>query len=310
MRRTLLLSLGAMALIGTTIAQAAPGDRLRERLKARMEGRADAAATLPAAKPDLVIAYGKDPLQGLNFWRAKGTRGPAPLIMFVHGGGWSKGSKDNATGRAKVEHYPAQGYAFASIDYRLVPKATVEQQAADVAAALNALLDRAGELGIDRSKVVLMGHSAGAHLVALVGTDPQYLRAVGLSHADVDGVIPLDGAAYDIPSQFADAGPRMVQTYTAAFGSDPARQKALSPISHATGPNAGAFLFPHVERADAVRQNEPLAAALRAAGTPAETAKVAGRGLIGHMEINRKLGEADYPATPIVDGWLKQLFGR
>ncbi|MCZ8172664.1 MAG: alpha/beta hydrolase [Brevundimonas sp.] len=310
MKRTLLLSLGLVALIGTSIAQAAPGDRLRERLRERMAERAAEDAKIPAARPDQMIAYGKDPMQGLNFWRAKGTRGPAPLIMFVHGGGWSKGSKDNATGRAKVTHYPDQGYAFASIDYRLVPNATVEQQAADVAAALKALLDRAGELGIDRGKVVLMGHSAGAHLVALVGTDPQYLRAVGLSHADVDGVIPLDGAAYDIPAQFADAGGRMAQIYTAAFGTEPARQKALSPISHAAEPNAGAFLFPHVDRADAVRQNEPLAAALRAARTPAETARVEGRGLIGHMEINRKLGEADYPATPIVDAWLKKLFGR
>jgi arylformamidase len=311
MKRSLLFSLAAMALAGTTIVHAATGDRLRERIKARQDRGNDAAAPARVStRPDAVLSYGHDPMQGLNFWRAKGRTGPAPLIVFVHGGGWSKGSKDNATGRAKSDHYPAQGYAFASIDYRLVPNATVEQQAADVAAAVNALLQRAPALGIDRTKVVLMGHSAGAHLVALVGTDPQYLRGAVLSLKDIDGVIPIDGAAYDVPAQIADAGPRMRGTYTAAFGNEPARQQALSPLTHANGPNAAAFLLPYVQRDDGARQSNALAAALRAAGTPAETASFEGRGLLGHMEINRKLGQADYPATAVVDAWLKRVFGR
>src|SRR3990167_5417583 len=138
------------------------------------------------------IAYGAEKLQTIDFHAARTTR-PAPLVLFVHGGGWKRGDKDNATGRFKPPHYNALGYHFASINYRLVPDATVEQQAADVAAALAELLRRADALKIDRSNVVLMGHSAGAHLVALVGTDRQYLRAAGLSLADVSGVIPLDG---------------------------------------------------------------------------------------------------------------------
>jgi acetyl esterase/lipase len=189
-----------------------------------------------------------------------------------------------------------------------VPGASVEQQAADVAAAVRSLLDRAGDLGIDPSKVVLMGHSAGAHLVALVGTDEHYLRSAGLSLRILNGVIPIDGAAYDVPQQLADAGPRMRQTYTAAFGTDPARQRRLSPTMHAAAPNAAAFLLPHVQRRDGVRQSNELAAALNAAGTPAETASIPGQGLLGHMEINRKLGQADYPATAVVDAWLKRIF--
>ncbi len=306
--RTILL-LGAAALLAAGIAQAKPGDRLRER-RATREAAAAPREAGQAMRADRVITYGSDPAQSLNFWRAKGRTGPAPLIVFVHGGGWSKGSKDNATGRAKTEHFPEQGYAFASINYRLVPGATVEQQAADVAASVKALLDKSGELGIDRTKVVLMGHSAGAHLVALVGTDEQYLRGVGLTLRDIDGVVPIDGAAYDVARQIADAGPRMRQTYTAAFGTDPARQKALSPLTHVAAPNAAAFLLPHVQRKDGVRQSNDLVAALKAAGTPAETASIPGEGLRGHMEINRKLGLADYPATAVVDAWLKRVFGR
>lgn len=253
------------------------------------------------------IAFGVDKLQRLDFHAAK-TSKPAPLVLFVHGGGWKRGDKDNATGRFKPPHYNALGYHFASINYRLVPEATVEQQAADVAAALAELLRRADALKIDRSRVVLMGHSAGAHLVALVGTDPQYLRAVGLSLADVRGVIPLDGAAYDVPAQMGENARLMGDTYRQAFGTDPARQRALSPTHHAAAPNAPAFLILHVQRRDGTAQSRALGDALRKAGTDARVQAFAGRGLSGHMEINRRLGDPDYPATSVVDEWLANVF--
>jgi acetyl esterase/lipase len=305
MRKSMIIAGTLVVLAAASLAQARPGDRLRERIAAR--GGAEAAAPLAGAE---TIAFGTDPLQQLDVWRAKDPRGPAPLVLFVHGGGWTKGDKGNATGRLKPPHYTGQGYVFASTNYRLVPNATVEQQAADVAAALKALLDRAERLGIDRSKVVLMGHSAGAHLVALVGTDERYLRSAGLRFADIDGVIPIDGAAFDVAAQLAQAGPRMRGTYTAAFGADPARQRLLSPTLQAAAPNAAAFYIPHVGRADAVQQSNALAAALRSAGTRAEVQQFDGRGLIGHMEINRRLGDPDYPATGAVDGWLRRVFGR
>ena len=282
---------------------------LRERMEQRRGGagggEADQAARTP---PTQTLAYGKDSLQALDLWVPEGAT-PAPLVLFVHGGGWKRGSKDNAMGRAMPAHMLEQGYAFASIDYRLVPAATVEQQANDVAAALAHLLARAGEYGIDPSRVVLTGHSAGAHLVALVGTDERYLKAVGLSFADIDGVMPNDGAAYDVATQFTMAGPMMEDTYKQAFGTDPARQKALSPVWQAGAPNAPAFLLLHVQRADAVDQSKRLAEALRRGGSQAEVAGFPGEGLRGHMEINRKLGQPDYPATPVMDAWLRKVLG-
>lgn len=256
------------------------------------------------------IAYGADPLQRLDLWRSPGDDAEAPLVLFVHGGGWSRGSKDNATGRHKRGHYQRSGYAFASIDYRLVPGATVEQQAADVAGALREVLDRAGQLGIDPRRVVLMGHSAGAHLVALVGTDPRYLRGEGLSFADVAGVIPLDGAAYDVPSQVVAAGPYMKPTYVAAFGTEPDRQLALSPTRQAAAPNVARFLLLHVQRDDAARQTRDLAAALRVGGSSVRVEGLPGEGLRGHMEINRRMGDSDYVGTGVVDEWLRETFAE
>ncbi|MDE8651421.1 alpha/beta hydrolase [Novosphingobium sp. H3SJ31-1] len=264
-----------------------------------------AQAQSPASPPE--IAYGADPRQTLSLAPATGTHGATPLIIFVHGGGWKRGDKDNATGRYKLPHYTGEGYAFASVNYRLVPDATVEQQAQDVADAVAALVRDAGTLGIDRQRIVLMGHSAGAHLVALVGTDPQYLRRAGLGLDAVAGVIPIDGAAYDVPSQMAAAGRFMGPTYEQAFGTDRARQRALSPVAQATAPNAPAFLLLHVQRKDGIAQARLLEAALKRAGTPTERREFPGQGLRGHMQINRDLGNPDYPATAVVDDWLARV---
>lgn len=266
-----------------------------------------AAPAAPAAPAE--YAYGAAPLQKLDFWRA-GASQPVPLIVFVHGGGWKRGDKSNATGMEKVTHWGAAGYAFASINYRLVPDATIEQEAADVAASIAWLRAHAATMGIDPSRIVLMGHSAGAHLVALIGTDPQYLAAAGMALSDVRGVIAMDGAAYDVARQIGAAGPLMRRTYAEAFGSDPARQRALSPTLQAAAPNAPAFLLIHIDRDDGRTQTEALGAALAQAGTPAQVEGVGGTGLRGHMDLNTGLGSAGAPATALVDAWLAKVVPR
>lgn len=310
--RPLLFGALLLATLGTGIAvHAGPGDGLRERFRARLAERmAHAEDGAPATTPGEVLRYGADPAQSLAVWKPARLSAPAPLVLFVHGGGWRMGSKDNATGRWKTAHYPGEGMVFASTDYRLVPGARVEDQAADVTHALRALLDRAGALGIDRRRVVLMGHSAGAHLVALVGTDERYLREAGLSFADLGGVIAIDGAAYDVPAQMRD-GPQIMQNvYRQAFGEDPARQRALSPTLQAAAPNAPGFLLLHVQRPDGVRQAEALEAALKAAGTRVTRSGFPGEGLRGHAEINRRLGDPSYAPTATVDDWLRGLGTR
>jgi arylformamidase len=282
-------------------------ENCREEILSAVAKRTGEASALPAGAQ--AMSYGSDPAQVLDFWPA--SKSPkadkSPLIVFVHGGGWKRGSKDNATGRLKPEHYPAQGYAFASINYRLVPAATVEQQAADVAAALKSLIARAD---VDSRQVVLMGHSAGAHLVALVGTDERYLMGAGLSFANISGVIPIDGAAYDVIAQMVD-GPQIMQsTYGQAFGTDPARQKALSPTFQASAPNAPQFLLLYVQRPDGIRQANSLGAALKMGGSAVEVGSFPGEGLQGHAEINQRLGDPDYAPTALVDRWLKKIFAR
>lgn len=253
------------------------------------------------------LSYGTETLQRISYW--PGAHADAPLVVFVHGGGWKRGDMEMMDGSAKLDHWNGDlGYAVASVNYRLVPDASVEQQAADVAAAVAYLKGNAAPLGFDGSRIALTGHSAGAHLVALVGTDPQWLEGAGLSFSNLAGVLPLDGAGYNVPYQMQHQQRLLGDTYVQAFGTDPARQRALSPTSHAAAPNAPDFLILHVQRDDARTQSNELAAALRAGGTPAVVQEFRGRGLRGHMQINRNLGEADYPATPVVDAWLARIF--
>ena len=170
------------------------GGSLRERIAQRIQSAAE-----PGGEE---MSYGSDPLQKLDYWKPS-TPG-SPMVIYVHGGGWKRGDKRMASGE-KGTHFVQQGYAFASLNYRLVPACTVEEQAQDVANGIAYLIRNAEKLGFDGKRVALIGHSAGAHLVALVGTDLSYLKIAEVGPKAVRGVIPLDGAAYDVARQLPKA---------------------------------------------------------------------------------------------------------
>ena len=199
----------------------------------------------------------------------------------------------------------AQGWAFASANYRLVPQATVEQQAADLASAIAWLRANAAKEGLDPDRIVLMGHSAGAHLAALVGTDPQYLKAAGVPMEAIKGVVLLDGAGYDIVEQSAAPRNPVKSRYDAAFGADPKRQAALSPTLQAAAPNVARWLILPIERRqDSQSQSKGLADALNRAGASATVVAVPGE---SHGSLNKGLGEAGDFATEQLEGFLAGL---
>ena len=260
-------------------------------------------ASAPPTPGTRELAYGADPKQRLDLLvPPAATR--APLLLFIHGGGWSIGDKRTGAG-VKAAHFTQGGWAFASANYRLVPQASVEQQAADIASAIAWARSNAAAHGLDPDRIVLMGHSAGAHLVALVGTDPRYLAAAEVPIAAVKGVILLDGAGYDIAGQMARPGNAVAGMYDAAFGKDPARQKALSPTLHTAAPNVARWLMLPIDRRDDSKaQSEGLAAALRPAGASAKVVAVPGE---SHSSLNKGLGEAGDFATGEVDKFLAAL---
>jgi len=126
-----------------------------------------AADTVPTApKPTLAdVAYGPDPRQVLDFWKAE-SREPAPLMLYVHGGSWIGGSKAGVSG---LEEVLAAGISVASVEYRLVGKATaagirppVAWPMHDVARALQFVRSKAADWNVDKTRICVLGNSAGA----------------------------------------------------------------------------------------------------------------------------------------------------
>ena len=174
-----------------------------------------------------------------------------------------------------------------------------------MASAIAWVRANAAQEGFDAQRIVLMGHSAGAHLVALVGTDPRYLKAAGVPMNAVKGVILLDGAGYDVPAQVKAPGNLVGPMYDAAFGKDVARQKALSPTLHAAAPNVANWLILPIERrADSQAQSKALAAGLSKAGASTRVVAVPGE---SHGSLNKGLGESGDFATAEVDRFLAAL---
>ena len=254
-------------------------------------------AAVPASSAYTTLRYGDHDRQVVTVYPATAPR--PPLAVYIHGGAWRMGSPERV--RAKPQWFGEAGWAFASVGYRVLPDAQVEQQAQDVAAGLRALRADAARLGFDPDRILIMGHSAGAHLAALVATDGRYL---GADRAAVRGVILLDGAGYDVSNEFKLRGPLARKLYGDAFGEDPARQRTLSPIAHVDAEDPPDWLIVFAEsRIDAREQAAQFGDALQRAGLRVERVPDPGN----HLEINREFGTPGYRANTAIRALMERV---
>lgn len=258
----------------------------------------------PAAEPRVVrnLAYvpGGGRGQSLDLYLPTGAERPG-LVVWIHGGGWKIGDKSRV--EQKPAYFHSRGFAVASINYRLVPDTDWRGQAADIAAAVAWLRQHAREYGYDGDRVVLVGHSAGAHLAALVATDHQYFQKAQVPVSAIRSVVLLDGAGYDVATQMKVAGPLLRDTYTEVFGTDPANQRDASPTQQIrAGVKYPPVLVLHVADRLASRvQSQRLARRLREVGGTAEVHAAEGK---THATINRELGIAGDEPTRVVGEFL------
>lgn len=310
--RTLSL-VAALALAATACAQAQPSDapqggRLRA-LIAQKQAQAQAAALPTGVQRIADVPYGTDPAQrmdvyvptspttGTNSLLASAVR--APVIFMVHGGGWRHG--DKAMGRVvqeKVNRWVPKGFILISINYRMLPDAPVAVQERDVQTALMAAQQRATTWGGDPGRFILMGHSAGAHLVALLNARaPQALREGAWPWL---GTVVLDSAVMNVPAYMR--APHM-PLYDDAFGADPAYWRALSPVHQWTAGAPPVQMVCSTERADQpCHQAEALARHVHGLGGRAEVLPQD----LSHGEINAQLG-LESPYTRAVEAFMGSL---
>lgn len=249
------------------------------------------------------IPYGdpSEPRQVLDVYAPPGAKG-LPVVFWIHGGGWQTGDKSSV--QLKPRAFVDRGFVFVATNYRLLPGVDMETIVRDVARSIRWVHGHIAEYGGDPGRLLVMGHSAGAQLAALICTDDRYLRAEGLSLAIIKGCIPVDGDTYDVPAIIETAEtrrrvhgqPQAKFGHREKFGNDPAKHRDLSAVTHvARGKGIPPFLILHVaDHPDTSAQAQRLADALKAAGV---RATVFGARETTHNKINADLGMADDPAT-------------
>jgi acetyl esterase/lipase len=246
---------------------------------------------------------------------------PLPVVLFVHGGTWMAGDKDFFGINRKVgQMFARSGYVTAVMNYRLSPLVQHPEHARDVARAFAWLQKNVHKYGGDPQRVVLVGHSAGGHLVSLVATDPSYLadpelklEAVACKH--VRGVVGVSGV-YRIPTgeefqrRFARSiiegwleatrGPAVAGTllhwasptinpFRLVFGADPEQLRNASPLHHARkGAPPFLLLFSEREPPTLDEMAFDFARRLLDRGVPAEVRCFDG---CNHRSIVRRLHE-------------------
>lgn len=254
---------------------------------------------------------GVDPsLLSLDYYkpvRATGC-GPAPIVVFVHGGGFVNGDKDNKIDD-KVKLFTGEGWVFASVNYRLstapttapaqVRYPTHEQ---DVVAAIAWLKQHSAELGGDPSRIFLVGHSSGAFIVSLISTDTSFLTEAGIGTNNVRCTTSLD-TEYDVANQVAQGGSQEA-LYRNGFGDDPATWAKGSPINHTSpGGDRPKFLVFSQGTARRTAQARDFGAALVAGGTPASVIDV---NPLTHEGVNAAVGApGDNTVTPPLMTFLR-----
>lgn len=174
------------------------------------------------------LPYGPQRRQRIDVYLPAQVKGP--ILMMVHGGAWAFGDKrEPAMILPKVRHWTARGFVVVSVNYPMLPEARPLEQAREVARALAFVQRRAGAWGADARRVVLMGHSAGAHLVALLDAAPALAREEGAQ--PWRGTVSLDSAAMDVEALMRR---QRLPLYERAFGDDPAYWRAASPTRRLT----------------------------------------------------------------------------
>lgn len=297
--------LGAFALAAAALCAPAVShaDIMTRLLSAAGMGEEDegAQAKLPAGtRVEKDIAYGDDPAQRMDVYIPAHTQAAgAPVIFMVHGGAWMIGDKGAGNVVAnKASRWLPKGFVFISVNYRLVPKATPVEQAQDVAKALASAQARAKEWGADPNRFLLMGHSAGAHLVALVSADGNMALSQGAK--PWLGTVALDSASMDVVKTMQDKHPRF---YDRVFGSDPALWRAASPVHRLQGKPVAPFLLVcSSKRDDSCPQARAFADKINALGGQATVSPQD----LKHIEINHQLGTPG-SYTDTVEGFLRNV---
>jgi acetyl esterase/lipase len=265
-------------------------------------------------KRDIPYTQPADERQVLDIYSPPDAKG-RPVVFWIHGGGWQTGDKSDV--QVKPQAFMDRGCVFVSTNYRLLPKVDMATIVRDITKSIRWVHDHIAEYGGDPDRLVVMGHSAGAQLAALICIDDRYLKAEGLSLDIIKGCVPVDGDTFDVPAIIETAEtrrrvhgqPQAKFGHREKFGNEPAKHRDLSAVTHVSGGKGiPPFLILYVaEHPDTTAQAQRLATALKDAGIPATAF---GARETYHSRINTELGKPDDPATKALFSFVDDVLKK
>lgn len=218
------------------------------------------------------LAYGSDPRQTLDVYIPDGLKAPAPMLLFFYGGSWQSGSRNDYAGFGQA--FASKGIITLVADYRLYPQVKFPAFVEDGAQALAFAHGHAAEWGGDGKRLFVAGHSAGAYIAVMLGSDGRYLKQAGGDYSWVRCVIGVSG-----PYDFL---PLKDPAYVAMFHG--ANNRAILPITYVDRDPARPPMLLVTGTGDTTvdpGNSARMAAALRTKGTAVETRAYKGVGHIG-----------------------------
>jgi acetyl esterase/lipase len=220
------------------------------------------------------FSYGPLPRQSLDLYLPKTSQlSHTPVVLFFYGGSWRNGKRSHY--RFIGQALASRGIAVAVIDYRVYPKVRFPTFVEDGAKAASLVMRLAPKYGIDPNRLFLMGHSAGAHIAALLALDKSYLARAGVPHRSVAGLIGLAGPYAFNPLSYDTSRPVFL----------PAQNDITKaqPVSHVSSGAPPALLLHGTADETVIPGNsEKLSRALRKAGVRTKEKFYEG---IGHIRI-------------------------
>jgi acetyl esterase/lipase len=233
-------------------------------------------------------SYGAHPRHRLDVYTPEPATEERPVVVFFYGGSWKRGERANY--RFVGEALTSRGFLVVIPDYRTYPEGRFPDFMEDAAQALHWVLTHIREYGGDPNRVYMLGHSAGAHIAALLTLDRGYLARVGVNTCSIRGTAGLSGPYAFDPLAYRSVRP----VFEHLDDPDLAR-----PITFARG-DAPAMLLLHGAADRTVRpdNSERLAERLREAGNPVRYVAYED---VGHVGIILALAAGYRERAPVLD---------
>ena len=240
------------------------------------------------------LRYGPDAAQLADVYTpASPQPTPAPILVLVHGGSWLYGDKaEPVVIQHKLERWLPLGFVIVSVNTRMLPLARPEAQAEDLGLAVAWIQRQAAAWQADSGRILVMGHSSGGHLLALLAADDAMRQRTG-AHPWLASII-LDGAAFDLPEIMAE---EHASFYEDAFGTNPALWLAASPAEHLSGVNPPTLLVCSTLRRFSCQRTRQYAERLISKGGEAQVLPIAR----DHGQLNSDVGADNEETRAIID---------